>query len=107
MAALPLLDEVRTICEPLGALPALAHVDRLGARLDAARPVTPTYPAGLTAREVDVLRLVARGLTNPQVAERLYLSPRTVATHLQSIYIKLDVPSRTAAAAFAIQHGLV
>ena len=65
------------------------------------------YPAGLTAREVDVLRLVARGLTDGQVAEQLVISPRTVNTHLTSIYNKLGVNSRTAATRFAVEHRLV
>ena len=64
-------------------------------------------PPRLTAREVEVLRLVARGLTDVEVAARLFLSPRTVSTHLRSIYGKLDVSSRTAAARFATEHGLV
>ena len=78
----------------------------------ASSPTSPTatpargYPAGLTAREVEVLRLVAHGLTDIEVAERLYLSPRTVSTHLRSIYGKLGVSSRTAAARFATEHGL-
>jgi DNA-binding CsgD family transcriptional regulator len=72
-----------------------------------ARPPGPEYPAGLTAREVEVLRLVAEGMSNPQVAERLYLSPRTVSTHLTSIYHKLGVASRAAAARFASEHNLV
>jgi DNA-binding NarL/FixJ family response regulator len=55
---------------------------------------------------VGVLRLVAQGLTNAQVAERLSLSPRTVDQHLRSIYNKLDVSSRTAAARFAHEYGL-
>jgi len=67
----------------------------------------PTYPAGLTAREVDVLRLVATGLTDAQVAEKLVLSPRTVSTHLSSIYNKLGVTSRSAATSFAFQNHLV
>jgi len=66
-----------------------------------------TYPAGLTAREVEVLRLVAQGLTDAQVAERLVISPRTVNTHLTSIYNKLSVDSRTAASRFAIEKRLV
>ena len=66
----------------------------------------PTYPAGLTAREVEVLRLVAAGLTDAQVAERLYLSPRTVNTHLTSVYNKLGVSTRLAAARFALDHRL-
>jgi ATP/maltotriose-dependent transcriptional regulator MalT len=100
------LHEVRAICEPLSAKPTLARVDALVARLDAASPATPSYPAGLSGREVEVLRLVAQGLTNPQVAERLYLSPRTVEQHLRSIYNKLGVSTRAAATAFAVQHGL-
>lgn len=70
------------------------------------RPSIPPYPAGLTSREVEVLRLVAQGLTNSQVAERLFLSPRTVHRHLNSIFHKLGVSSRTAATRFAIEHGL-
>jgi DNA-binding NarL/FixJ family response regulator len=53
------------------------------------------YPAGLTAREVEVLKLAARGLTNAQIAQELFLSPRTVNAHLNSIYHKLGVSSRT------------
>lgn len=63
-------------------------------------------PSGLTPREVEVLRLVAHGLTDAQVAERLVLSPRTVSTHLTSIYGKLQVTSRSAATRFAIEHHL-
>jgi predicted ATPase/DNA-binding CsgD family transcriptional regulator len=66
----------------------------------------PSFPAGLTSREVEVLRLVARGLTDAQVAEQLVISPRTVTTHLTSIYNKLAVNSRVAAARFAIEHDL-
>jgi DNA-binding CsgD family transcriptional regulator len=65
-----------------------------------------TYPAGLTAREVEVLRLVANGLTDPQIAERLVISPRTVHTHLTSIYSKLGISSRAAATRYAIEHQL-
>jgi DNA-binding CsgD family transcriptional regulator len=61
----------------------------------------------LSAREVEVLRLVAEGLTDAQVARRLYLSPRTVGQHLRSIYRKLGVPSRAAAAREALQRGLM
>jgi DNA-binding NarL/FixJ family response regulator len=53
-----------------------------------------------------VLKLVAAGLSNAQVAERLYLSPRTIDQHLRSIYGKLSVNSRAAATAFAIDHDL-
>jgi predicted ATPase/DNA-binding CsgD family transcriptional regulator len=66
----------------------------------------PEHPGGLTSREVEVLGLVAEGLTNAQVAQRLFLSPRTVDTHLSSIYHKLGVSSRAAAMRFALEHGL-
>ena len=65
-----------------------------------------TYPAGLTGREVEVLRLVAKGLSNPEVAAELILSPRTVHAHLRSAYRKLDVHSRGAAARSAAELGL-
>jgi DNA-binding NarL/FixJ family response regulator len=61
----------------------------------------------LSAREAEVLVLVAEGLTNARVAERLYLSPRTVGQHLRSIYRKLGVPSRAAAAREAAERGLL
>jgi DNA-binding NarL/FixJ family response regulator len=60
----------------------------------------------LTAREVEVLRLVARGLTNQQVAAELVLSERTVHAHLRSMYRKLEISSRTAATRYALEHGL-
>ena len=61
---------------------------------------------GLTAREVEVLSLVAAGLMNRQVAERLGVSTRTVDAHLRSIYAKLGLKSRTAATRFAVEHNL-
>jgi predicted ATPase/DNA-binding CsgD family transcriptional regulator len=63
--------------------------------------------AGLSERELEILRLVAQGLTDSQVAERLYLSPRTVGQHLRSIYRKLGVPSRAAAAKEAAERSLI
>ncbi|SRR5579883_587266 len=61
----------------------------------------------LTPRELDVLRLVAEGQTDREVAEALVISPRTVNRHLSNIFVKLDVPGRAAAVAYAIRHGLV
>jgi DNA-binding CsgD family transcriptional regulator len=61
---------------------------------------------GLTEREVEVLRAVAQGLTDTQVAERLIISPRTVHSHLNSIYSKLGITSRSAATRYAIEHNL-
>jgi predicted ATPase/DNA-binding CsgD family transcriptional regulator len=65
------------------------------------------YPSGLSAREAEVLRLVAGGLTNAEVAEKLFLSSRTVGWHLSSIYRKLGSHSRTEAARFAAEHDLL
>lgn len=76
----------------------------------AATPQTkspPAYPAGLTAREVEVLRLVAQGLPDAQVAAQLVVSPRTVNFHLTSIYGKIGVSSRSAATRFAIEQHLI
>jgi DNA-binding CsgD family transcriptional regulator/tetratricopeptide (TPR) repeat protein len=70
-------------------------------------PPTPIHPNDLTAREVEVLRLVAQGLTNEQVAEQLVISPRTVNSHLTSIYSKIRVSTRSAATRYAIEHDLV
>jgi DNA-binding CsgD family transcriptional regulator/tetratricopeptide (TPR) repeat protein len=67
----------------------------------------PERPGGLTEREVEVLRLVAAGHANARIAAELVLSERTVARHLSNIFTKLDVGSRTAAAAYAFEHGLV
>ena len=65
------------------------------------------YPAGLSEREVEVLRLVARGLSDAEVAEILIISPRTVNAHLRSIYSKLNITSRHAATHFALEHQLI
>lgn len=77
---------------------------QVAAKAEVARPA---YPAGLTAREVEVLALVAQGLTDAEVAERLVLSPRTVNAHLTSIYNKLGVNTRAAATRFAVEQKLV
>ncbi|MGN6562117.1 MAG: helix-turn-helix transcriptional regulator [Thermomicrobiales bacterium] len=102
-----LLAQVREIATPLGAQPLLDRAAALD-RSTPAPPAPPTpLPAGLTPRELEVLQLVAQGLTSAEVAERLYLSPRTVSTHLTSIYTKLDVSSRAAAIRFALDNQLV
>ncbi len=91
---------------------AMTPEQALGAQGQKAAPTStttaapPTYPAGLTAREMEVLRLVAGGLTDVQVAEKLILSPRTVHAHISSIYSKLGVTSRSTATRYAIEHHL-
>lgn len=88
--------------------------ERLGAAPDATRVVAlsataPAAPArgGLTGREVEVLRLVATGKTNRAIAAELGISEKTIARHISNIFTKLDLPSRTAATAYAYEHGIV
>ncbi|HVN62384.1 MAG TPA: HD domain-containing phosphohydrolase, partial [Gaiellaceae bacterium] len=64
-------------------------------------------PAGLTPREVEVLRLLAQGLSNKEIAERLTISPKTAGNHVEHIYAKIDASSRATASLFAMQHGLL
>jgi DNA-binding CsgD family transcriptional regulator len=92
------LEAARSVFEELGAAPDVAAVDSLtGTAADA---------HGLTARELEVLRLVAAGKSNRDIAAELVISEHTVARHMQNIFRKLDVSSRTAASAFAYEHGL-
>jgi DNA-binding CsgD family transcriptional regulator len=85
----------------LGAAPDLARIDAL------LKTTPPAATHGLTRRELQVLRLVATGETSKVIAERLCLSEKTIDRHLSNIFTKLDVTSRTAAAAFAYRHKLV
>jgi ATP/maltotriose-dependent transcriptional regulator MalT len=90
-----------------GARAAFVTLGAVPAEQEAAQLLAPTAPGGLTAREVEVLRLVASGKSNPAIAAALVLSEKTVARHLSNIFNKLGVTSRTAAAAFAFEHHLV
>jgi HD-GYP domain-containing protein (c-di-GMP phosphodiesterase class II) len=67
----------------------------------------PERPAGLTPREVEILRLLARGLLNKEIARRLQITPKTVGNHVEHIYAKIGVSSRAAAGLFATEHGLL
>ena len=67
----------------------------------------PEHPAGLTAREVDVLRLAAQGLSSRQIAQRLVISPKTARNHIEHIYVKIGASSRATASLFAMRHGLL
>jgi DNA-binding CsgD family transcriptional regulator len=94
-------DAARYTFDELGAVDDLA---RVAARLS---PEPPSRPSGLTAREVEVLRLVARGCTNREIADELVLREHTVRRHLQNVFGRLGVSSRAAAATFAVQHDLI
>ena len=82
-------------------------LERLGATVDGGHPPAESrvrHP--LSAREVEVLQLVATGASNRAIAQQLVLSEKTVARHLSNIFAKLDLPSRSAATAYAYEHGL-
>ena len=64
-------------------------------------------PAGLTSREVEVLRLLARGMSSKQIAERLVITPKTASNHIEHIYSKVGVTNRALASLFAAKHGLI
>ena len=106
------LAAARRTFEELGAAPALEQLSRLAPSSsgvpavsgDAALSAEPTGP--LSRREREVLALVASGKPNRAIAAELFLSEKTVARHVSNILLKLDVPSRTAAAAYAFEHGI-
>ena len=79
----------------------------LGAVGATVAPAKAPPPGGLTEREIGVLRLLARGLTNRQIAAALGISIKTVGAHVEHIYVKAAVRSRAAATLFAMQHDLV
>ena len=95
------LDAARAAFSELGAALDVARVDAL------AKSVTSGDPHGLTSRELEVLRLLSAGATNKAIAADLVLSVRTVDRHVSNIFAKLGVSSRTAATAYAHEHGLV
>ena len=95
------LDAARRVFDELGAGPDVGRIDAL------ARPSEAGETYGLTPRELEVLRLVAAGRTNRDIAATLVVSEHTVARHVQNIYAKLSLSSRAAATAFAFEHDLV
>jgi HD-GYP domain-containing protein (c-di-GMP phosphodiesterase class II) len=120
-------DEYRDLVEERPHRPALAPADAARRLRDEARAsrldadavsavlaaagqgsrVRRTRPAGLTDRQVEVLRLVAEGLSNQEIAKRLVISRRTAEHHVQDVYLKIGVSTRAGAALFAMEHGLL
>jgi ATP/maltotriose-dependent transcriptional regulator MalT len=94
------LDAARWVFDQLGAAPDVARVDELS------HGPAEHKPGGLTAREVQVLRLVAQGKTNKAIASELFISEKTVHRHMSNIFLKLNLATRAAATAYAYQHGL-
>jgi DNA-binding CsgD family transcriptional regulator/tetratricopeptide (TPR) repeat protein len=97
------LAAVRKVCADLGATPTLHRIESLIATL---RPREGDVRFGLTPREIDVLRHLARGMSDKEIADELFISHRTVMNHVSSILRKLDVESRAAAAAVAVREQL-
>ena len=95
------LDAARTVLEELGAAPDLTRVSSL------VTPASPKRTHGLSSRELEVLRLVAGGKTNKEIATELVLSERTIERHVSNIFAKLAVSTRAAATAFAFEHQLL
>ena len=95
------LDAARAVFEQLAAAPAVARVEQL------CGTVSADAATGLTAREVQVLALVAQGKTNRAIADELFISEKTVARHVSNIFTKLGLSSRSAATAYAYEHDLV
>lgn len=101
-------DEHSAVSELSSARDTFAELGATPAEHDVARELAPhDVPGGLSPRELEVLRLVAAGMSNAQIAAELVVADKTVARHLSNIFTKLDVGSRTAAAAFAYEHDLV
>ncbi|TMS50094.1 helix-turn-helix transcriptional regulator [Mycobacterium sp. DBP42] len=100
-------DEDSAVAELTAARGSFAGLGAVPAERETAALLHPRAPGGLSTREIEVLRLVAAGQTNSEIAAALFLSEKTVARHLSNIFAKIDVASRTAAAAYAFEHRLV
>jgi DNA-binding CsgD family transcriptional regulator/tetratricopeptide (TPR) repeat protein len=112
-SAATLLDQAASIADGLGAATLLKHCEALARRIGVERRLTSTSPgvqtlAGLqlTEREIEVLRLVAKGMSNGEIANDLFISRKTASVHVSNILRKLQVPNRGGAAAFAHRHQL-
>jgi len=99
------VSAARKVFVELGAAPDVAAIETIAVPAAADTRATPSH--NLSARELEVLLLVASGKTNKAIAEALFLSEKTVDRHVSNIFVKLDVPSRAAATAWAYQHRLV
>ena len=105
--ALALLDDALAISTELGMRPLMERVTALQERAESVPAKAPAYPDGLTQREVEVLRLVATGKSNQDIADELVISVNTVFRHVSNIFSKTEASNRTEAAAYATRHGIV
>jgi predicted ATPase/DNA-binding CsgD family transcriptional regulator len=101
-----LLGEGLTVARKLGMVSVTVRMEALEGRLDRLGSSKPTYPDGLTGREVEVLRLVAAGKSNREIGEALVISENTVIRHVANIFTKTGSANRAAAAAYAAQRGI-
>jgi DNA-binding CsgD family transcriptional regulator len=105
-AATDIASDAADVFQALGATPSLARMDGLFRQVpDSVGHLSNQF--GLTPRELDVLRLVAEGRTNAEIADLLYISRRTAATHVSNIYRKMDVGTRAGAVDHAHRHNLL
>ncbi|MFQ6027721.1 MAG: LuxR C-terminal-related transcriptional regulator, partial [Dehalococcoidia bacterium] len=102
-----LLDEALAISQELGMRPLMEQVEVLLERAESQPAKAPAYPDGLTQREAEVLRLVAAGKSNPEIAEELFISVNTVARHLTNIFTKTGAANRAEAAVYAAQNNFL
>jgi len=105
--AVALLDESKVLATELGMRPLMEKVASAQRETGASGQAAPAYSAGLTQREVDVLRLIASGKTNQEIGDELFISARTVANHAANIFGKTGAANRAEAAAYASRNGLV
>ena len=104
---LELLDQSLNLFQQCDAKKDIERVVALREQIEAQPEPPPAYPDGLTQREVEVLRLVAAGRSNPEIGEELFISPRTVTTHVSNILNKINAANRAEAATYAARQGLV
>ena len=102
-----LLVDGRSLARQLGMRPLLSRIEQNLRRVKGVLPDKPTRPARLTEREVEALNLVARGFTNSEIGEQLYISPHTVSRHIQNVFEKTGMSNRAEATAFAMREGLI
>ena len=104
--AMSLLDESLSIATELRMRPLMERAKEKIEQTQAQPVAAPAYPGGLTEREVEVLRLIAAGKTDREIAEELFISFRTVGNHVRNILNKTNTANRTEATAFAVREGL-
>ncbi len=104
--ALEMLEESLALSTELGMNPAIERVTDLKEKASIQLKKPAAFPDGLTQREVEVLRLVVEGKSNPQIADELFISPKTVGHHVSSILNKTNASNRAEATAYAIRQGL-